>query len=80
MSGGAGTTNEKEEKEKQMLQELENLISIFFEVTAKQVISLIEAMRVGLLSVLNEKSEPPKDGDDTDQWANINEKYERFSS
>lgn len=49
--------------------------------SAKQVISLIEAMRIGLLSVLNEKSEPPKEGDDdSDQWANINENYEKFSS
>lgn len=70
---------EREEREKQRIKDLEILISTFFQMTAHEIINQLHSMRSGLTSDLEAKAAPKAEGDESDPWDQIVEKYDRFS-
>jgi hypothetical protein len=63
---------ERDEKDKQRQKEFENLIAIFYSVSADKIREQLHAMRETLAKSLNEKAHP-KEGSTEGNWDNVNE-------
>jgi hypothetical protein len=68
----AAQTTERDERDKRRLKDYDQMIGIFFEQTAKEIINQIRTLNDELTTALGAKTD--------DQWEGINEQYEKFSS